>query len=130
MTTDVRMYRRPMPVWWWTRKRTYFVFVMRELSSLFVAWFVVYLLLLLHAISRSDAAYQDFLDEANAPWVVTVNVIGLAFLALHTITWFHLTPKAVVLQLRGRPVPAWLIVLSQYVGLAAVSALLIWLVTR
>ncbi len=128
--TEVRLYRRPIPVWWWTRKRSYFVFVMRELSSLFVAWFVVYLLVLLYAINQSDAAYQDFLDEADAPWVVAVNVVGLAFLALHTVTWFHLTPKAVVLHLRGRPVPAWLVVLSQYVGLFAVSALVLWLVTR
>ena len=25
--------RRPISTWWWLRKRTYFVFVMRELSS-------------------------------------------------------------------------------------------------
>jgi fumarate reductase subunit C len=130
MTTDVRMYRRPVPVWWWTRKRTYFVFVMRELSSLFVAWFVVYLLLLLRAISQSDTAYQHFLDGADAPWIVVVNVVALAFLTLHTVTWFLLTPKAVVLRLRSRVVPAWLIIVSQYVGLVAFSALVFWLVAR
>ncbi|MCW2673166.1 MAG: fumarate reductase subunit [Frankiales bacterium] len=130
MTTDVRMYRRPVPVWWWTRKRTYFVFVMRELSSLFVAWFVVYLLVLLRAISQSDTAYQHFLDGADAPWIVVVNVVALAFLTLHTVTWFLLTPKAVVLRLRSRVVPAWLIIVSQYVGLVAFSALVFWLVAR
>ena len=45
--TDDLLYRRPVSVWWWTRKRTYFVFVMRELSSIFVAWFVLFLLLFL-----------------------------------------------------------------------------------
>jgi fumarate reductase subunit C len=130
MTTDVRMYRRPVPVLWWTRKRTYFVFVMRELSSLFVAWFVVYLLLLLRAIGQSDTAYQHFLDGADAPWIVVVNVVALAFLTLHTVTWFLLTPKAVVLRLRSRVVPAWLIIVSQYVGLVAFSALMLWLVAR
>lgn len=137
--TDVRLYHRSIPVWWWVRKRSYFVFVMRELSSLFVAWFVVYLLLLLHAVSRSDAAYQDFLDGADAPWVVAINVLGLVFLTLHTITWFHLTPKAMVLRLpplppvparlRGRQVPAWLILLSQYVGFVVVSAAIVLVVT-
>ena len=43
--TDVRVYRRPVPIWWWVRKRSYFVFVMRELSSIFIAWLVVYLLM-------------------------------------------------------------------------------------
>ena len=44
--TEPLTYRRPMSTWWWLRKRTYFVFVMRELSSIFIAWFVVFLLLL------------------------------------------------------------------------------------
>lgn len=137
--TDVRLYHRVIPVWWWTRKRSYFVFVMRELSSFFVAWFVVYLLLLLHAVSQSDAAYQDFLDEADSPWVIAINVVALVFLLLHTITWFHLTPKAMVLRLppvppvparlRGRKVPAWLIIASQYLGLAVISALVYVVVT-
>ena len=56
--------RRPISTWWWLRKRTYFVFVMRELSSLFVAWYVLFLLLLVRAVDRGDAAYADFLDWA------------------------------------------------------------------
>ncbi len=128
--SEVRLYRRRVPVFWWIRKRSYFLFVMRELSSLFVAWFVVYLLLLLHALSRGEAAYQDFLDEADAPWLVALNVLGLAFLVLHTITWFHLTPKAMVVKVRSWTAPPWLILASQYVGLLVVSALVLWLVTR
>lgn len=127
--TDVHLYRRRVPVWWWTRKRTYFLFVMRELSSLFVAWFVLYLLLLLHAINRGDAAYQDFLDDADAPWLVAINVIALMFLVLHTVTWFHLTPKAMVLRVRSWTVPPWLIIGSQYAGLAVVSVVLVLVVT-
>lgn len=139
MTDDVHLYRRKLPVWWWVRKRSYFLFVMRELSSFFVAWFVVYLLLLVHAISRGEAAYQDFLDGADAPWLVAVNTLALVFVVLHTITWFHLTPKAMVLRiprdphvperLRGRQVPAWMILVSQYAGLAVVSALVVLVVT-
>jgi fumarate reductase subunit C len=111
---------------------------MRELSSLFVAWFVVYLLLLVHAVSEGPAAYRDFVDDADAPWLVALNVLGFAFLLLHTITWFHLTPKAMVVQippvppvperLRGWTAPAWLIIGSQYAGLAVVSALVCWAV--
>jgi fumarate reductase subunit C len=128
--TDVHLYRRRVPVFWWTRKPTYFLFVMRELSSVFVAWFVVYLLLLLHAISKGDSAYQDFLDDADAPWLVALNVLGFAFLALHTITWFHLTPKAMVVKVRHWTAPASLILASQYVGFVGISAFVFWLVTR
>jgi len=123
-------WRRPISTWWWLRKRTYFVFVMRELSSLFVGWFVLYLLLLIRAVSQGDAAYQDFLDRADSPVLVVVNVVGFAFIVLHAVTWFSLTPQAMALQVRGRRVPAPLVIGAQYAGLAVVSAVIWWLVTR
>jgi len=123
-------YRRPLSTWWWTRKRTYFVFVMRELSSIFVAWFVVFLLLLLRAVTDGPAAYDDFLDWAASPFVVGLNVVAAAFLVLHVVTWFSLTPQAMAIRVRGRPVPPVAIVGAQYAGLAVVSAFVVWLVTR
>ena len=128
--TDVRTYRRPISTFWWTKRRSYFVFVMRELSSIFVAWWVVFLLLLVNAVGRGETAYDDFLDWASSPWVVVLNIVAMAFVVLHLVTWFSLTPQAMDVRLRGRPVPAAPIIASQYVGLAAVSAFVYWLVTR
>lgn len=122
--------RRPVSTWWWLRKRTYFVFVMRELSSLSVAWFVLFLLLLVRAVGRSETAYSDFLDWAASPVVVVINAVGFAFILLHAVTWFSLTPQAMALQVHGRPVPGWLIIGAQYVGLAVVTAFVWWLVLR
>jgi fumarate reductase subunit C len=128
--TEVRVYRRPVPTWWWVRKRSYFVFVMRELSSLFVAWLVVYLLMFLSAVGRSESAYDDFLDWASTPWVVALNVIALLFLALHVVTWFNLTPQAMAVKMGSRPAPPALVIASQYAGLAVTSVLVVWLVLR
>jgi len=128
--SDVRTYRRPISTFWWTKRRSYFVFVMRELSSIFVAWWVVFLLLLVNAVGRGETAYDDFLDWASSPWVVVLNVVALAFVVLHVVTWFSLTPQAMEVRLRGKPVPAAPIIASQYVGLAVVSAFVYWLVTR
>jgi len=122
--------RRPISTWWWLRKRTYFVFVMRELSSIFVAWYVLFLLLLVRAIDRSEGAYADFLDWAASPVIVAVNVVAFAFIVLHAVTWFSLTPQALALRVGGRPVPGWLIIAGQYAGLAIVSVLIWWLVNR
>jgi fumarate reductase subunit C len=121
-------YRRPVSVWWWTRKRTYFLFVMRELSSLFIAWLVLYLLLLIRAVDRGPAAYAAFLDRAASPWLVVLNVIAFGFVLLHTVTWFSLTPQAMVVSVRGRRVPAAAIIAGQYAGLVVVSAFVYWLV--
>ena len=126
--TRVPSYQRRMSVFWWVHKRSYFLFVMRELSSLFVAWFVVYLLMFIAAVGGGAEKYDAFLDRASSPLFLVVNAVALAFLVLHTITWFALTPQAMVLNLGGRRVPGVLIIAAQYVGLAAVSAFIYWLV--
>jgi fumarate reductase subunit C len=125
-----RAYRRPVSTWWWLERRSYFVFVMRELSSIFVAWAVVFLLMLAYAVGRGDGPYQDFLDWAASPWVVLLNVVTLAFLVLHTVTWFSLTPQAMVVRVGGRRLPAAAVIASQYVGLVVVWTFVVWLVTR
>ncbi|MFL6093897.1 MAG: hypothetical protein ACJ71Y_00440, partial [Blastococcus sp.] len=112
--TGLRLYRPRVSTWWWTRKRSYFVFVMRELSSIFIAWFVVYLLLLVYAVGQGEAAYRRFLDWASAPGVVGLNVLALIFVLLHTVTWFNLTPQAMDVRLDGRKVPGFQIIAGQY----------------
>ena len=131
MTTSaqrVPSYQRRIGVFWWVHKRSYFLFVMRELSSLFVAWFVVYLLMFIAAVGGGAEKYDAFLDRASSPLFLVVNAVALAFLVLHTITWFALTPQAMVLNLGGRRVPGVLIIVAQYAGLAVVSAFIYWLV--
>ena len=124
----VPSYQRRISVFWWVRKRSYFIFVMRELSSLFVAWFVVYLLMFVGAVGGGEQKYDEFLDRASSPLFLIVNAVALVFLVLHTVTWFALTPQAMVLDLGGRRVPGIVIIAAQYAGLAVVSGFIYWLV--
>ena len=96
-----RWYRRPVSTYWWLERRAYLVFILRELSSIFVAWFVVYLLLLVRAVSQGESAYQEFLRRSASPAILAVNVISLFFVVFHAITWFNLAPQAMVVHLRG-----------------------------
>ena len=123
-------YRRPVSTWWWLRKRSYVLFVLRELSSIFVAWFVALLLVMIGAVGRGRSSWETFLDFASHPVVLVVDLIAAGFLVLHVVTWFALTPQAMVLRVRGRRVPGSAILASQYVGLAVVSAFVVWMVTR
>ena len=125
---DLR-HHRPVPVLWWVRKPSYFVFVMRELSSIFIAWLVLYLCLFVRAVGRGEAAYRAHLEWAASPWLVAINLVAFGFVVLHTVTWFALTPKAMVVAVRGRRVPGAAIIGAQYVVLAAVSAFVYWLVS-
>jgi succinate dehydrogenase subunit C len=148
-------YRQPVSRLWWLKKRSYFMFVLRELSSIFVAWFAVFLMIMVFAIGRGEAAYQNFMNWAASPVVIVINIVALAFAILHTVTWFVLTPQAMVVrsprggrqvtvmkEVRvagryvpaatvvrvGNRVPAGLVVASQWAGLIVVSAFITWLV--
>jgi fumarate reductase subunit C len=123
-----RQYRPRMPVFWWAGRRSYLIFVIRELSSVFVAWSVVFLLLLVNAAGQGAREYQQFLNLSSEPWMLALNVITLAFLVFHAITWFNLAPQAIVVRLRGERVPRSWIAGAHYAGWAALSALVAWLI--
>ena len=123
-----RWYRPRMPVFWWVGRRSYLIFVLRELSSVFVAWSVVFLLLLVHAVSQGGKQYQQFLNLSSNPWMLALNVVTLAFVVFHALTWFNLAPRAMVVRLRGKRVPRSRIAGAHYVGWALLSALVAWLI--
>ena len=149
-------YRQPVSRLWWLKKRTYLMFVLRELSSIFVAWFAVFLMIMIFDIGRGEESYRNFMNWAGSPVVIVINVVALAFSILHTVTWFALTPQAMVVRgpgskqvpakkevtVAGRRMtaatvvrvggrmPSGLVIASQYVGLAVVSAFIVWLVLQ
>ena len=123
-------YRPPVSILWWLRRRTYLFFALRELSCLAVAWSVLYLMLLARAVGEGGGAYEQFVAWAGMPWVVVINVVAFAFLVLHAITWFNLTPAATVVRLRGQRVRPAVIAGSAYAGWVVVSALVAWIVLR
>jgi fumarate reductase subunit C len=123
-----RTYRAPVPIFWWVRRRSYLLFVARELSSIFVAWFVVYLLLLVVAVSRGEDAYRRFLDWSASPWVLAVNVVALLFVLFHAVTWFNLAPKAMIVKVRGRRLPPLFVAAAHFGAWAVVSAAVVWIV--
>jgi len=121
------LYRSPISIFWWLERRSYLLFVLRELSSLFVAWSVVYLLLFINAVRQGDAQYREFLDWAASPWLLVLNLVSLVFVTFHAVTWFNLTPQAMAVRLRGRRVPRSWIAGSAYLGWIVVSAFVAWL---
>ncbi len=123
-------YQRPLALFWWLERRSYLLFVLRELSSVFVAWFVVYLLLLVKAVSDGAASYQDFLDWSGQWWMIAINVIAMLFILLHAITWFGLAPRAMVVKVRGRRLPPAQVVAVHYLAWLLLSAIVAWLVLR
>jgi fumarate reductase subunit C len=124
------VYQRPVHLFWWLERRSYLLFVLRELSSVFVAWSVVFLLLLVNAVSDGPASYERFLDWSGQWWVLVINVVAMLFLLLHVVTWFGLAPRAMVIKMRGSRVPPRQIVAAHYLLWLLLSAFIAWLVLR
>lgn len=122
-----RWFRPRVSTYWWLSRRSYLAFIARELSSIFVAWFVVYLLLLVRAVSQGDASYRQFLEWSTRAPVLLLNVVTLLFLVYHSITWFNLAPQAMVVHVGPRRVPALVIGGSNYLAWVLLSAILAWL---
>ncbi|MFF5206170.1 hypothetical protein [Streptosporangium sp. NPDC000396] len=124
-----RRYRPRVPIFWWLRRRSYLLFALRELSCVFVAWFVVFLLVLVNAVARGPEEYRRFLDWSAAPGPLLLNVVALCFVLLHAVTWlFTLSPHAMVVRLRGRRLPPVAIGVGNLVAWALASALVAFLV--
>ena len=121
-----RWYRPRVSTYWWLWSWPYTKFVLREISSIFVAFFVVITLFQIRALGRGAAAYARFEARLHSPLLVMLNLVVFAFVLLHTITWFNLAPKAMVVRVAGRRVPALLIVASNYGAWLVVSAIVAW----
>jgi fumarate reductase subunit C len=119
-----RWHRTHVSTYWWLSRWSYFLFILRELSSLAVAWFVVYLLALVYAVGTNEAAYRELMEWSRNPLVLFLNIVSFLFLVLHAVTWFNLAPQAMVVHVGSKRVPGLLIAASNYAALAVASALI------
>lgn len=121
-----RWLRTRVSTWWWLQKWAYSRFILREISCVFVAWFVVFLLLLVRAVRQGDASYQAFLAwSASAP-ILLLNLVSFAFIVYHAITFFIAAPQALVVHVGRTRVPNVLVGGAHYAGLIGASAAIAW----
>ena len=125
-----RWYRTHVSTYWWMHQWSYFRFVLRELTSLGVAFFCVMTLLLLRALSLGPQAYADFQHKLATPLLLVLSVISLLLVMIHTITWFSLSAHAMVVRVGGKVVPGVLITISNYLAWIAISGALAWILLR
>ena len=121
-------YRTRVSPYWWLSQWSYTKFMLRELSSVFVAYFIVITLMQVHALGQGGAEYTAFQEFMTHPFVVLLNGVALVFLLFHTITWFHLTPRVIVLRLGGKPIPDLLMIAPSYVAWLVISGVVAWFV--
>ena len=125
-----RWYRPHVSVYWWLGEWHYLKFILRELSSVFVAVFVVETLAMINALYHGPDEYAHFQQCLRNPLLVALNIVSFFFVVFHTITWFNLAPSAMPVRIGGKRVPGALIAAPSYVAWIVLSGFVCWVVLR
>ena len=121
-------YHRPVSNTWWLKRKPYILFMIRELTSVFVAGYCIFLLALVYKLTQGADAYGNFMAALKSPISVGLHLITLVFVLYHTITWFNLTPKILVLYRGEDRIPQGLVAATFYAGWVVVSIIVTLLV--
>jgi fumarate reductase subunit C len=119
-------YRPRLPWAWWQRNRRYTLYMLRELSSVFVALWSALFLVQLSRLRRGKDSYERFVAAQHSPGWMAFHLITLLFALLHAVTWFQLTGvvmsgMAQKVRIGGRRLSAQQISAGSFAGWAAAS---------
>ena len=118
-------YIRPIPGLWWVGYRPYFLFMIRELTSVFILLFAVRLLTGLCALAEGKGAWDAWVAQGTGSGTMAIGgIISLAFVLYHSITWFQAGAVVTPLKIGEYKVPILFFVLGN-LGLVALVTLII-----
>ena len=119
-----KQYIRPMPVGWWLHNRQLVLFMVREITAVFVALYALFLICVLERAGGGRDAFHHFFQALKSPGMIVFHLVTLAFVAYHSITWFNLTPKVVIIW-RGEEKVGPAVIQGMHYALWAAASLLI-----
>jgi fumarate reductase subunit C len=125
-----KSYHPRVSTYWWLARWPYLKFILRELSSVFVAWFVVVTLLQIRSLTGGPVDYAEFQEWLRRPLILALNIISFFFVMFHAITWFNLASQAMAIRAGGKRLPDLAIAAPNYIAWVAISAALAWILLR
>jgi fumarate reductase subunit C len=114
-----------MPTAWWLKKRSYFLFMLREFSSVFIAIFLVVFLIQLYQLTLGPEDYAAFVRKLSSPGWLVFNFITLLFALYHSITWFYSSAIVLPMRIGERELPRNVFVALNIGSLAAASLIVL-----
>lgn len=120
-----KLYYPQMPATWWLKKPSYLLFMLRELSSVFIAIFLVVYLVQVYQLSQGPEAYMAFAQKLSAPGWVIFHILALLFSLFHSITWFQSTAVVMPLRIGAWEMPRQLMTGLNVAALIAVSIVIL-----
>jgi fumarate reductase subunit C len=128
----IRTYRRPMHGWW-RRNPFYSWYMLRELTSLVIVAYALFLLCGVYHLAHGAESWARWRGTLASPVSVALHVVLLVVMVYHAWTWFKVMPKTLpFVRLGGTRISDGTIVASGVVAAIVVSVVLfgvaLWLV--
>ena len=117
-------YIRPMPATWWLQRAAYVKFMIRDVTSVFIAGYCVFLMVLMCRAGQGEEAFAALYASLRSPVSVVLHVIAFVFAVIHSVTFFNLTPRALVI-FRGDEKVAEGVIAGLHFGAWAVASLIL-----
>ncbi len=95
-----------MPAGWWLKNPRYTLYMLRELSAVFAALWVVLFLAQLSRLAEGPAGRAQWLAEVTSPGWIFFSLIALLFVLYHAWTSAMATGALIYLRLGKTATPA------------------------
>jgi len=106
--------------WFMTHAR-YKTYMLHEVSSIFVALYMVLLIWGLFALADGPQAWGNWMSFIESPLVILLSLIAFGFFVIHTMSWFKAVPQAMRIQKGEHFIPGNLIIGGHYAVLGGFS---------
>jgi fumarate reductase subunit C len=116
-----------MPVTWFLRNRHLAMYALRELTSVFVAGYAIFLMVVLARQGQGRQAFGIFFRNVlQSPLSLVLHLIVLAFVVFHSVTSFNGMGKVMVVRRGEERVSPTLIAEANY-GIWLIVSLLVFI---
>src|SRR5690348_7326869 len=98
-------YKKKMTIFWWASRWYHIKFISRELTSIFVAGYVILFLFYVRSILLGPEEFEKISSLLKSPWMIALHTVAMLALVFHSVTWFNLAPKAMVIKIGDKRLP-------------------------
>ncbi len=116
---------RPMPATWWLERTSYALCIIRDFTSLFIAGYCIFLLVLVYRAAQDTDSFRTFYESLSSPLSLTLHLIVLPFAVYNSVTLCHLAPRVMPVFRGEERVPDAVIVAGQYALWVLLSLILV-----
>ncbi len=113
-----------LPTFWWLQRGNYRRYMLRELTSLPIAVYAVWLILALLRLGQGAEAWAAFRASLATPAAIGLQLIVLVFAVVHSVSWFALAPRTMPIYIGTRRVADAWIAAAHYLAWAVLSVLI------